>query len=418
MDPCVAIGLAIAAIALIAWVSDLAHKASLYTSLKPRLDTLEQNEASFARRKMDAEQKLRRDQEALHQLRTSTEARLQQDRLEAEQKRRRDEQAINQLAAEKSLGFPWLAEAYAQYFQLRDNAVAAYLERKPRPAAKAADHIRSIAAERRRAEKLWRVLNYQITYYEALFPWLVEFKGEELDDLVRQLTQPQAAATTADEAQDPVRHWLTAAEYRDLSTAQKNQLALDRYWQKKKPPWELGRDYERFIGHEYESKGWQVAYQGIIEGLADLGRDLIAQRGSKTQVVQCKYWSKHKTIHEKHIFQLFGTVVAYRIDHPDSHTSGVFVTSTQLSDRARQFAAALTISCRESVPLASYPSIKCNVARRDGSKIYHLPIDQQYDRTLVEEERNECYVTTVAEAEHMGFRRAFRWRGSATTSAK
>jgi len=29
----------------------------------------------------------------------------------------------------------------------------------------------------------------------------------------------------------------------------------------------------------------------------------------------------------------------------------------------------------------------------------------------VEEERNECYVETVKEAEGLGFRRAYRWRG-------
>lgn len=66
----------------------------------------------------------------------------------------------------------------------------------------------------------------------------------------------------------------------------------------------------------------------------------------------------------------------------------------------------------EGYPLASYPCIKCNVSRRDGTKIYHLPFDQQYDRTLIEEEKNECYVETVKEAEDLGFRRAFRWHGS------
>jgi len=55
--------------------------------------------------------------------------------------------------------------------------------------------------------------------------------------------------------------------------------------------------------------------------------------------------------------------------------------------------------------------VKCNVSRRTGEKIYHLPFDQQYDRTLVEEDRDEYYVETVREAEELGFRRAFRWRG-------
>jgi hypothetical protein len=51
------------------------------------------------------------------------------------------------------------------------------------------------------------------------------------------------------------------------------------------------------------------------------------------------------------------------------------------------------------------------VSLRDGTKIYDLPFDQQYDRTLIEY-KDECYVETVAEAEKLGFRRAFRWRGT------
>ncbi|MHC4394511.1 MAG: hypothetical protein ACYS1A_02535 [Planctomycetota bacterium] len=90
---------------------------------------------------------------------------------------------------------------------------------------------------------------------------------------------------------------------------------------------------------------------------------------------------------------------------------GVFVTSTSLSETAREFAKELGIVVREQFPFQEYPSIKCNVSRRMGEKIYHLPFDQQYDRTIVEPERNECYVQKVAEAEKLGFRRAFRWRG-------
>ena len=63
-----------------------------------------------------------------------------------------------------------------------------------------------------------------------------------------------------------------------------------------------------------------------------------------------------KTIHEKHVFQLFGTVVAMRIEHPDKTISGTFTTTTTLSDRARQFADHLDIRVEEAVPLAAdYP---------------------------------------------------------------
>ena len=52
------------------------------------------------------------------------------------------------------------------------------------------------------------------------------------------------------------------------------------------------------------------------------------------------------------------------------------------------------------------------ISKRTGEKIYHLPIDQQYDKNLIEEEKNECYIETVNEAEELGFRRAWRWIGN------
>lgn len=87
------------------------------------------------------------------------------------------------------------------------------------------------------------------------------------------------------------------------------------------------------------------------------------------------------------------------------------MTSTKLSDQAKKFANELRIKIVEDFPLDHYPSVKCNVSRKDGAKIYHLPFDQQYDRTIIDEERNERYVETVREAEELGFRRAFRWKG-------
>ena len=54
--------------------------------------------------------------------------------------------------------------------------------------------------------------------------------------------------------------------------------------------------------------------------------------------------------------------------------------------------------------------IKCNVNGKD--RIYHLPFDQQYDRVRIGAVAGECYTTTVAEAEKLGFRCAKRWLGT------
>ena len=319
---------------------------------------------------------------------------------------------IKQLAKEKTQGFPWLATAYADYFQLQDMKEADRLKRKSHPAPKAAQQVKETASKRRTAERLFRILRYKLEYYENLFPWLIDFTDENIDDMIRQvIEQRDAAGEKPSELDDTAKKYLTAAEYSKLPRAKKYQLALERYWRKKKTKWEIGRDYERYIGYLYEDKGYSVYYQGIVEGFADLGRDLICVKGNTAEVVQCKYWSKEKQIHEKHIFQLYGTYIAYKIDHPRQDVMACFVTSTELSDRARMFAGELDIIFFDNYPLQQYPCVKCNISRRDGTKIYHLPFDQQYDRTHIEDERNECFVKTVKEAEDLGFRRAFRWRG-------
>jgi len=326
---------------------------------------------------------------------------------------------INQIIKEKTEGFPWLASAFGDYYHQRDLLVADFLQRKSNPAVKAAEVVRDIARERRTAEKKFRITKYLLEYYEKLFPWLVDFKGEDLDDYIEShLQKPEE-----DETQDPVARYVTKGEWEKLTPSERNQKALDRYWKKRKAKWEIGRDYERYVGYLYESKDYSVYYQGIIEGFYDLGRDLIAKKGKETCIVQCKRWSQQKTIHEKHIMMLFGTVMEYILKNKSdvstdffpktmdmTNTTGVFITSTGLSDIAKRFAQTLKIEYKENFPLEEYPSIKCNVSKVSKEKIYHLPMDQQYDKTLIEAERNEYYVKTVAEAEKLGFRRAWRWR--------
>jgi len=387
MELLIVIGV-IGAIVFIGWLfnrlSDLRERAKKYVELKAKLGSLDTYKAQLE----------------------SKQAEL-----------KAHEEAVGNLVKEKTEGFPWLAQAYADYLHLQDLKKASYLEHKSHPARKAAEQVREVASQRRVAETLYRVLKYKLEYYENLFPWLIDFTGEDIDDLIRQIMdRKEKGREELQETDDPVKKWLTQSEYSKLPAVERNQRALDRYWRKPKMKWEIGRDYERYVGYLYESKGYAVYYQGIVEGLADLGRDLICIKDNSVEVVQCKCWSQEKQIHEKHIFQLLGTIIAYRIDHPTMRVTPWFITSTTLSERARQFARELGIRWTENHPLGRYPCIKCNVSQRDGTKIYHLPFDQQYDRTIIEEEKNECYVETVKEAEDLGFRRAFRWRGNTGSS--
>jgi hypothetical protein len=329
--------------------------------------------------------------------------------------------AMETMSREKALGFPWLATAYSEYRKLYDLKLADQLEQQDRPAIRAAEHVRAMAAEKASLRRENRILRESYRYYETLFPWLIDFKGEDLDELIRQVQKRGVAGEV--EAQqntgDPAAGWLTEAEQDSLqlTRAEKYQRALDRYWQSKKTPWQIGRDYERYIGYRHEREGFQVEYSGIELGLEDLGRDLICRKGKDIRIVQCKFWSRHKTLHEKHVCQIFGTAAAYRMKvraerdlFVDDEITPWLYAACEASPTAKEFAAILGVKLIDNLPLDRYPIIKCNVSLRDGEKIYHLPFDQQYDRTLIEY-KDERYVETVAEAEALGFRRAFRWRG-------
>ena len=284
-------------------------------------------------------------------------------------------------------GIDLLADAWADYELARAEIDAGDLIRKTRPAYQAADVVRAkgreLAAMRRRA----KLAEQLVKLYEWHAPWLAELRDLEAEQGYVKL------ATTDVDGEDPVAGWLTREEYAALSTAERNQRALDRYWRSpRKTRWQLGRDYERYVGWLYERDGYDVSYYGIEQGLEDLGRDVIARRDGTIEVVQCKRWAAEKTIHEKHIFQLFGTVTAMAIDNPGATVRGRFVTTTKLSERARAFAAQLDLVVDEKFPFkADYPCIKCNVSTTTGERIYHLPFDQMYDQTVIDARRGELY---------------------------
>jgi hypothetical protein len=337
------------------------------------------------------------------------------------------EKTLQRIINEKSIGFPWLAEAIGEFYKFQDFEIARYLKLKKHPAYKKAEAVREMAKENKLLRKQIKIAQNFVIFYETLFPWINEYVGEDLDDLLEGITQTLHADDI--EEVDPVLKYIPAAEYEKLPTSERNQKALDRYLSSRKKPYEIGRDYERYIGYLYEKEGFKVEYIGIEKGLEDLGRDLLCIKDREIEIVQCKCWASHKIIHEKHINQLYGTVVKYFIDHnqitnhkkslnlfPDLISSGqikaAFITSTKLSETAKKFAAALGVKVIEGKPLDKYPIIKCNISA-DGSRIYHLPFDQQYDKTLIKH-KGEFYAFTVKEAEEKGFRRAFRWRGTST----
>lgn len=360
------------------------------------------------------------DLQRLHELREQLKSDFEK---KYEQLKKDSHDQLFKLIDQSSIGYPFLAEGIADYYFNQDMFFANYLENKPRPAYKQAEKIKEIAAQKKEFKKEFLTAKYLLNYYEKLFPWLTEYVGYEALDILRDLKK-----TENTDDLDPVLKYVPKGEYEKLSTTERNQKALQRYWQSRKDKWIIGRDYERYIGYIYELDGFNVKYQGIFDGLEDMGRDLICESNDTTHVVQCKYWAKEKMIHENHINQLFGTTIKFIFDHfPIKSKSEVFdilaservvarmVTSATLSDTAKKFANSLGIQYWEQLEMDfNYPCIKCNISKLNGEKIYHLPFDQQYDKVKVEPEFDEFYCKSVIGAEEQGFRRAWRWRPNAT----
>ena len=305
---------------------------------------------------------------------------------------------------------PYMAEIMADYETYGLERLARELDWGY--SIKRTDKIKSIREIRKDAKEMVeknKYSQYQLAYLLKLFPVLEDVIDTEFNRL-------PVVEVSELPAHDPVRDYMSKEEYSRLSECEKNQLALDRYRQSNKTKWQIGRDYELYVGYRYSLKGYDVDYFGSYMGLEDLGRDLIAKKNDQVLIIQCKYWSSKKEIHEKHITQLYGTMISFCIENniEKDRVKGILITNITLSPMAKNMASYLGIQYVEGYEKGNYPCIKCNIGHgKNGeiTKIYHLPFDQQYDTTKIKN-NGEFYATTVAEAEAAGFRRSYKWSGT------
>jgi len=311
-------------------------------------------------------------------------------------------------------GRKWFSELVAEAHKVADQLDENYLINKVRPARKAAETVAEFKNKNRELRKQLKFYEYQIKTYEEFFPILEDFGDQILDD-DSFLTKDKGQEDI--EKLDPVRRYIPKEDYDKLPSAERNQKALDFYKNKNHNRLEIGRFYERYIGYLYEKDGWRVRFSGILEGYEDLGRDLYCFKDNVVEIVQAKNWSKNKLIREKYIFQLYGSVMQYKLSNKNKikqerlKIKPVFVTTTQLSETAQAVADDLKIRIDKIELDKNYPMIKCNINKVTHEPIYHLPIDQQYDKIIIGDEEGEFYSSTTKEAEKKGFRRAWRYKG-------
>jgi len=223
---------------------------------------------------------------------------------------------------------------------------------------------------------------------------------------------------------NPQSDLLKEAGMNPTDIAERGQKALDAFIDKHLTNLEVGRLYERYIGYLFETDKYTVGYKGILSGLNDLGRDLVAIKGNEHLIIQAKCWSKYKKIHVKHVYQLHASLLHYRYQlrqvlkrtlgrqqakelMKTYKIRGLICASTDLSPEAQDVVKYLSIiDFRKEKLDKTYPMIKCNIGRETREKIYHLPFDSQYDSIIIGNVDGEKYVQTTSEAETLGFRRS------------
>ncbi len=302
------------------------------------------------------------------------------------------------------------ASLYADYKVLEIDAIETYLRTKKSPmreGSSTAEELKKLKQSKREDVARYKEMLYKWEFLMNLFPELSKYVDDEND--IQDL-ESYDGIDDFKENYDRARDYLTEDEYRSLSVDERNQRALDLWKCKRKPSkWIAGVEYEMYCAYVLRKKGFYVIEHGIQKGLNDLGIDLIAKQGDTTYIIQCKRYS-NAMVHENTICQLFGTTLKYKIDNInlfDANITPLLLTTGELTDTAKEFANKLGVMYKEWL-MGEYPMIKCNI--NNSEKIYHLPFDQQYWRTIIEPEKGEFYAMTVKEATQAGFRRAFKHR--------
>jgi putative NIF3 family GTP cyclohydrolase 1 type 2 len=166
---------------IISWIITTISNSKKYIELKPKLDNLERTikehelkiikdatkiEAESKKKLDEFSQKTKKDEESLQKQKETFQLEVKSWNEEMQ----KNKEEIQKIASQKSMGFPWLAEAYADYFALKDGKLETYLKYKSHPAPTTAENVKIIKNEKRELLKENKIVRYKINYFEKLFP--------------------------------------------------------------------------------------------------------------------------------------------------------------------------------------------------------------------------------------------------------
>lgn len=329
-----------------------------------------------------------------------------------EQECKRKEEWMRYILKEEDTIIQLSAQMYADINEWLFVDAENYLRYKPHPSIKGADVIKEMREKARSHMIQYRKMQYKKEILCNTFPELSQFFEDDHNESIEAIGL-YSDTNDLQESYDRRANYLSKDEWNNLSDTERSQLALERYNARPKSNWTIGVEYEMYIEYWFrEKKKCKTIPHGSLNGLADLGRDIIAEEDKDgthiTYIIQCKRYSANKQIHENTICQLYGTAIEYELSHKDLF--GIIIpilySTTDLSPMAAKFAERLGVKTYKT-PMREYPQIKCNIGK-DGEKIYHLPFDQQYYKVKIDK-AGEFYAWTVKEAEDAGFRRAKKY---------
>ena len=123
--------------------------------------------------------------------------------------------------------FPVISVILADIQALQDLKLENSLRYKKRPAVKAADEVKAIRKEKRELAIKYYACKWELAHLKALLPWI--------EDIEEEPVAPVTEFVNSDfKENDVAGYWLTPDEYAQLSTVEKYQRALDRYYKRKK----------------------------------------------------------------------------------------------------------------------------------------------------------------------------------------
>jgi hypothetical protein len=329
---------------------------------------------------------------------------------------------IQEIAAEKTIGFPWLARAYADFFHLQDLKVAEVLREKGPEWSETADKLTELSRQKKASEEKSRMFQYLLEYYEALFPWLPEFRSQGFEEVLEQNEEYYLEEFL----KDPVNYYVRPEEMEQRSRSDIFQLALDRYSTTPLSRLQAERNFEQSVIQPFEADSHQVFAIPLLSELPRLGRFFLLKKDNACRFIQCFSGPSDLVIPHPRLLFFIGLVLQklleFKMISPKSGGEPVHLrevidrqnrgelslsvyTSGRFSDHAVNLGSLFGIDLNPGVLPRKFPRVKCVVHEASGNRTFALPFDQDYYFSWPHRIKTVGFADTIGEAEAKGFRR-------------